>query len=75
MDMPTRVLDVNLQDGTDDVALRDRGIDPNGRYIALSHCWGADTPLKTTRSNIDAHKTRINWASLPPLFQDAIFVT
>lgn len=45
-----------------------------GDYIALSHCWGITSPLKTLRSNLDAHKSRINWASLPVLFRDVIAV-
>lgn len=55
---------------SEDVAIFE-GNGIRGEYIALSHCLGAVPPLKTTKSNIDAHKSRIDWTSLPVLFRHA----
>ena len=45
-----------------------------GRYIALSHCWGTNTPLKTTARNLKEHEQRIGWNDLPVTFQDAVLM-
>jgi hypothetical protein len=45
-------------------------------YVTHLYCWGIDTSkqLKTTRSNLEVHKSRINWELIPPVVQDAIMV-
>lgn len=45
-----------------------------GRWVALSHCWGNATPIKTTTSTIDEFTEGMP-AQIPKTFADAIFVT
>ncbi|KAI0193495.1 HET-domain-containing protein [Astrocystis sublimbata] len=72
--LPTRVIDVG--DKNRDIKLRlvtTRG--RNGRYVALSHCWGGKvTPLLVT-DNIDHFENNIVFEDLPLNFQDAISIT
>jgi len=46
------------------------------RYACLSHCWGGQYPLQTTRNpdTLSAHLKTIEEQSLPKTFQDAITV-
>lgn len=77
-ELPTRVLDV----GSPNLYLHcHEGEEnrPKGKYITLSHCWGADPnqrPLRTTDNNIDAHRQGkgLEFDRLPKTFQDAITV-
>ena len=51
---------------------------PLPEYTTLSHCWGPpDGPrtLRTTLSNLEAHKIRIFKGELPATFRDAIEIT
>ncbi|KAH7402863.1 heterokaryon incompatibility protein-domain-containing protein [Pyrenochaeta sp. MPI-SDFR-AT-0127] len=45
------------------------------KYIALSHCWGGATPLRTEKGTYAAHRIAIKFENLPELFQDAVVVT
>jgi hypothetical protein len=45
-----------------------------GRYAALSYCWGADLPSTTTTINLQAHKSAIDFSTLPQTLKDAIVV-
>jgi Heterokaryon incompatibility protein (HET) len=74
MPLPKRVLDLG-QPGTsaDPVLLHSE--ETEGQYICLSYCWGSSQPIKTTRATIAQFSQRISFESLPPTFQDAIFVT
>lgn len=45
-----------------------------GRYACLSHCWGEQQLLKTTKQNLEAHLKSISWNTIPKTFQDAIRV-
>lgn len=45
-----------------------------GRYAALSYCWGADLPSKTTTINLQAHEIAIGFNTLPRTLQDAILI-
>ncbi|KAH8880782.1 HET-domain-containing protein [Thozetella sp. PMI_491] len=69
-EFPTRLLDLDLEDGTLDIAIREGISHGETKYIALSYCWGTSQPLRTLSSNLDLYKTRIFWCDLPPLFQD-----
>jgi hypothetical protein len=42
------------------------------RYIALSHCWGKDLPITTTKTTLKERCKGIPWDDLPPLFQDCM---
>lgn len=79
---PTRLVDIGCpQDGRDAAPrLVDANeLDPSVsvEWTALSHCWGArpcDAAM-TTRSNISSRRKRIELASLPQTYRDAIWVT
>jgi hypothetical protein len=43
-----------------------------GRYIALSHCWGTSSALKTTVSNLETMYENIEAKDLPKTFLDAV---
>ncbi|EAT90787.2 hypothetical protein SNOG_01138 [Parastagonospora nodorum SN15] len=46
-----------------------------GYWACLSHCWGGEQPLQTTRDSLTRHQNVIYWRDLPRTFQDAVFVT
>lgn len=70
--LPTRVVDVGSTDP--DVIQVIEITDEKGPYIALSHCWGGDIAVKTTRDNFrDCHRD-IRLHDLPKNFQDAVVV-
>ena len=70
---PTRLLRI-FQDGDDLlVALADSN-QTRGPYIALSHCWGLVTPLRTTATNYSDHAKGIKVSNLPRTFRDAVAV-
>lgn len=43
-------------------------------YVALSHCWGGDLPVKLTTANYESFQRGLPWGSLPNTFQDAATV-
>lgn len=43
-----------------------------GRYIALSHCWGASQACITTSKTLREFKKSIRWTAMPKTFQDSI---
>ncbi|KAH9243107.1 hypothetical protein K456DRAFT_1880400 [Colletotrichum gloeosporioides 23] len=69
---PKRVLDVTDQDKIILVSTSDFGESP--RYAALSHCWGSEKPLQTTKKNLAAHLKGIWVKELPHTFRDAVKV-
>ncbi|KAK7433053.1 hypothetical protein QQZ08_000526 [Neonectria magnoliae] len=72
--MPTRVLEIVSDDR---ICLRvSRDSKPaDGRYVALSHCWGiTDTPFITTKSNFDDRMIGIGVEEMPQTFSDAVKV-
>lgn len=76
--MPTRVIDVNVQDGSSDLRLYHPPKGYNFPYVALSHCWGpSKTPpsSKTTKDSIDSFENEILTSTLPTSFQDAVYIT
>jgi hypothetical protein len=72
--LPTRVLKTTQTQGDFKVQLHE-GNGKKLRYITLSHCWGKDQPVMTTRANLADHFREISWSSLPKTFQDAIIIT
>lgn len=71
--LPSRVLDVSQSsEGGIHLYVTDQEIEP---YAALSHCWGGEVPMKTTRLNYEAQQNHIAVDDLPQNFQDAIEVT
>lgn len=76
LELPTRVLRVNLESGSDSIKLEETaGL--TGQYCALSHCWGSPAmrPLMTTRENRLEHISGISVSSLPRTFRDAVDLT
>ncbi|KAK2767497.1 hypothetical protein FQN54_003654 [Arachnomyces sp. PD_36] len=70
--LPTRVIDVSVTDR--EVALFESN-GQRGRYMALSHCWGASSRLTTTKDTLEDLKNGIATSFLPKTFQDAIKIT
>lgn len=70
--LPTRVLHVGDDKGKQPFLVIPKG--EKGRYIALSHCWGGDVPLKTKKSNLSEYQKGISMSLLPKNFQHAIIV-
>lgn len=74
-ELPTRVL--NVSDSKEPNMLRlylpPKG--KQGRYIALSHCWGKGVSFMTKKDNIKTLCKAINLLNLPKTFQDAVLVT
>jgi hypothetical protein len=71
--LPNRVLDLHSEDLQSVNLYETNG--KRARYACLSHCWGSSQPLRTLRSNIDAHKRMIPNDVLPKTFRDAATVT
>ena len=73
--LPTRVLDLSGSD-KDHVRLKLSAEGEQGRYAALSYCWGwTDITNKTTPENLDQQMTGIRVTDLPKTLRDAVTVT
>ncbi|KAH8596208.1 hypothetical protein B0O99DRAFT_671731 [Bisporella sp. PMI_857] len=77
--LPARILDIRnmkLGEGQRDGFVKlyspEKEVAP---YVCLSHCWGTNQPLRTTRDNVDEFHHSISWVTLPKTFQDAVLVT
>lgn len=71
---PTRLIEVGDQrDSTCRLVETVGG--SNGRYLAVSYCWGKGTNFTTTISNVQAMKSGFLVSSLPQTLQDAVLVT
>jgi hypothetical protein len=68
--LPTRVVDVGS--GVVKV-VETKGARAN--YICLSHCWGLEQIITTTRSTLEERMKAVEWTSLSKTFQDAIALT
>jgi hypothetical protein len=72
--LPTRVIDVGPPDGSREPRL----VISNGvhsAYMALSHCWGSNPTIKTTKDSLSERMQCIPMGSLPKTFQDAVTIT
>ncbi|KAF2721701.1 HET-domain-containing protein, partial [Polychaeton citri CBS 116435] len=72
--LPSRLIDVGLPNNSSSPVLRDTS-DSTGEYATLSHCWGSELTLETTKSNIEAHTKSIPLSYLPATFRDAVAYT
>ena len=70
--LPTRVLDVGSCE--DNIRLLVTG-NQQAKYIALSHCWGGISQIRTTNSSLEEHIRYINFNNLSKTIQDAIYLT
>ncbi|KAK2744260.1 hypothetical protein FQN57_004345 [Myotisia sp. PD_48] len=81
--LPTRILDltgsIDRPNNRSDVKLRLRETSSGeeGRYVALSYCWGTDTGslLKTTKATINQFKIGISLHDLSWTLSDAVVST
>lgn len=71
--LPTRVIDVG--NSPTDVRLYLSRPDEVQKYVALSHCWGGSSPIKTTAANIETHQQGLRFNSESQTFADAVFMT
>lgn len=72
--LPKRVL--SLGSSTTDVHLLELDVRSRCQYVALSYCWGTESPQSSsTRETIASYRQNIPWDTLPSVFQDAIKVT
>ena len=71
-DLPTRVVDVGLDDGIVKL-VETKG--KKAKYICLSHCWGLEQIITTTKSTCEDRKRHISWEDLSKTFRDAITLT
>jgi hypothetical protein len=67
---PNRLLDLGEKG---DIRLVE-GKDCDGPYATLSHCWGMEQPLTTTKSSIQVRQAGITLTELPPTFQHAVAI-
>ena len=70
--LPTRVVDVGLRSGIVKL-LESNGM--TAKYLCLSHCWGLEQVITTTKSTISARKADIPLSQLSNTFRDAILLT
>lgn len=68
--LPSRVLDLCLSDGSEDIRLIESS-GSCGLYAALSHCWGTAPLITTLRGTVTARLDRIEFLHLSRTFQDA----
>jgi hypothetical protein len=76
-EVPTRLLDLGLLDGTNACTLRLHTCGPEDTgvaYVALSHCWGTSDVFKLTSQTISELAAGIPLERLPKTFQDAIYI-
>jgi hypothetical protein len=73
--LPTRLLDLGAVEEQQRVrVVLSEELDPNTRYVSLSHCWGENVPFQLTTSTRDMMQRGFDLTELPPTFQDAIHV-
>jgi hypothetical protein len=71
--LPTRMIDLsNFSENTRQLRLHISGPHTQGRYAALSYCWGYSQPVTTTNQNLFQHKRAIQYDNLPQTLQDAV---
>ena len=70
-DLPSRVIDVSQ----DTLRLYQTSPGENGRYAALSYCWGGPQPYMTTTATLPARISGFQVGDLPKTLQDAVAVT
>ncbi|KAJ0337238.1 hypothetical protein COL26b_008489 [Colletotrichum chrysophilum] len=75
VNLPTRVLDVGIQDDQTNIKLCEVRHAP-GKYAALSYMWGQGKDhFRTTLASLEEHKSGIDMKVMPQTFQDAIVTT
>lgn len=74
--LPDRVIEIMDSPSSDSITLRLRSTHGKqaGYYIALSHRWGGDLTLKTTRDTLADRLKGFSLDDLPRTFQDVVLV-
>ncbi|KAI1199185.1 heterokaryon incompatibility protein-domain-containing protein [Nemania serpens] len=70
--LPARVLDVGRHDGKIKVI---QGGGKTEKYLCLSHCWGLQQIITTTKATLEDRMREIDANELPATFSDAIRMT
>ncbi|TGJ80113.1 hypothetical protein E0Z10_g8659 [Xylaria hypoxylon] len=70
--LPTRVVDVGRHDGKIKLI---QGAGKAGRYMCLSHCWGSQQIITTTKATLGERMREIVASELSATFSDAIWMT
>jgi hypothetical protein len=70
--LPARVIDVGNNETSPSLFISQG---TSGQWIALSHCWGKHQPLKLESKSVSAFTNGIPLDIMPPVFQDAVFIT
>jgi hypothetical protein len=73
--LPTRVIDVGKSPASSTLRLHVCERNEEGRYAALSYCWGVKQQVITTTGSIAKFQVGIKEGSLPKTIQDAIKIT
>lgn len=74
--LPTRFLDLYPSDGLNEIKFIDTNhLDITSRYIALSHCWGKEQIITTTRATEGDRRQSIKLDQLLKTFHDAVIVS
>lgn len=69
--LPTRVINVRAHEN--DVSLFVSNGE-NANYIALSHCWGGASLIRTKKSSLQRYQQCIEYDNLSTTIQDAVYV-
>ncbi|KAK4041302.1 heterokaryon incompatibility protein-domain-containing protein [Parachaetomium inaequale] len=71
--LPTRLVEVSPPGAPESARLRLTD-GQEGRYVALSYCWGGPQPFKTITSTLVAYLAGLPYSSLPKTILDAFHV-
>ncbi|KAH7150250.1 heterokaryon incompatibility protein-domain-containing protein, partial [Dactylonectria estremocensis] len=75
---PSRIIDVGPCDGSMEPRLKihsQEETDDSMEWVTLSHCWGGESPLRTTTDTIEQRLRGIPMDTLPRTFADAVIIT
>lgn len=72
---PSRLIEVGTVDVAPRIVLSKDQRNSDQRYTTLSHCWGANLPIRTLMSNVYAYGEGIRPQTIPRTFEDAILIT
>jgi hypothetical protein len=73
-ELPTRYIELSPP-GTPPTARLRHSNGAHGSYVALSYCWGAQQPHKTTSSIVGGYTSELPYHNLPQSILDAFEVT
>ena len=72
-ELPKRVFNIGTKNSTPKLHISEP--EEQGRYVALSYCWGGPQRFTTTSATLESRISGIQLASLPKTILDAISVT